>query len=168
MTEDKFALLGLERRYDVDREELDRHYRDLSRKYHPDRFATAPAAERTRSLLASTALNDAYRILKDPVRRAEHLLELGGQKLTERETVEPSFLMEIMELREALAEADPQGRASLTADVRARWDAAMAAIAQLFAQHGELAEVKKQLIALRYYQRFLDETEAGNGPGEHD
>jgi molecular chaperone HscB len=163
MTEDKFALLGLERRYAVDRDDLDRRYRDLTRQVHPDRFATATARQRTESLLKSTALNDAYRVLKDPVRRAEHLLELGGEALSEKDKVDQEFLMEIMELREALGEADAAGRETLLADVRGRSEAAMTKVAELFAGGAPLTDVKREMIAHRYYRRFVEETE----PGEH-
>src|SRR2546423_1889728 len=69
---DRFALLGVAPRFDVDERELDARYRELSRKLHPDRFARAPAKARMRSLQAATALNDAYRTLRDPIKRAEY------------------------------------------------------------------------------------------------
>src|SRR5690348_7830104 len=70
---DKFAVLGFAPSFDAP-QGLDDRYRALSRKLHPDRFARAGAQERRYSLEQTTRLNDAYKILKDPVRRAEHLL----------------------------------------------------------------------------------------------
>jgi molecular chaperone HscB len=156
----KFAILGVPESYDLSGDELERKYRELSLRLHPDRFAKAPAAERVAALSKSTALNDAYRTLRSPVGRAEHLLELGGKALREGEHVEPGFLMEILELREGLSEAKAAGDTTrveaLGADVAARRDAAMAELPALFAA-GKLDEAKKEIIALRYFQRFLDE-----------
>ncbi len=159
--QNKFEILGVPARYDVSHEELERRYRELSRQVHPDRFAKAAPAERLRVLQASTAVNDAYRVLRSPVGRAEHLLELGGMKLTENETVEQELLLDILELREALAEARAEGDeariASLTEGVAKRHADSMQRIAELFDGGGDLAQVKRELIQLRYFQRFLDE-----------
>ncbi len=156
----KFALLGVPQRYDLQAEELERRYRELSLKLHPDRFARAPAGERVAALSKSTALNDAYRTLRSPVGRAEHLLELAGAPLGEGDRVDQGFLVEILELREALAEARAAGDAArvatLGAEVAARREAALARLPGLFAE-GKIAEAKAELIALRYFQRFLDE-----------
>ncbi|TMB36431.1 MAG: Fe-S protein assembly co-chaperone HscB, partial [Deltaproteobacteria bacterium] len=75
---DKFAVLGLPRGFELEARQLDERFRTLSRKLHPDRFARATARERRFSLEQTTLLNDAYRTLQDPARRAEHLLELRG------------------------------------------------------------------------------------------
>ena len=161
---DKFAILGVPRRYDLSSEELEARYRELSRQVHPDRFAKAAPAERLRALTASTALNDAYRALKTPLGRAAHLLELGGLKLSEKDTVPQELLLEILELREALGEAkadDDQPRVrELTDEMTARREASMRRIDEIFAAGGgDLAGVKDELIALRYFQRFLDAAE---------
>src|SRR5437763_11326780 len=74
---DKFATLGFEPSFD-EPAGLDERFRALSRKLHPDRFARATPQERRHSLEQTTRLNEAYRTLKDPVRRAEHLLQLRG------------------------------------------------------------------------------------------
>lgn len=156
----KFAILGVPETYDLSGDELERKFREQSLRLHPDRFVKAPAGERVAALSKATALNDAYRTLRSPVGRAEHLLELGGKPLREGEHVEQDFLMEILDLREGLATAraanDTATLGTLGAAVTARRDAALARLPDLFA-HGQLDEAKKELIALRYFQRFLDE-----------
>jgi molecular chaperone HscB len=74
---------------------------------HPDRFAHAGDAERRASLQWTTRVNEAFQILKNPVARAMHLLELHGVDVAfETNTAMPAeFLMQQMELREALEEA---------------------------------------------------------------
>jgi molecular chaperone HscB len=75
---DYFAYLGLPRRLLIDPQDLERRFRELSRKFHPDYFYNATAAERLASLERSSYLNDAYRALKNPVSRIEHLLAIEG------------------------------------------------------------------------------------------
>jgi hypothetical protein len=69
---------GCRGRLEVDAQELDRRFRDLSRKFHPDFYYNATPAERLASLERSSYLNDAYRALKQPVSRIEHLLTIEG------------------------------------------------------------------------------------------
>jgi molecular chaperone HscB len=156
---DPFAALGVERRYDLSDAELEARFRDLSRKLHPDRFARASARERMLSLQAATTLNDAYRKLRHPIKRAEALLALGGHAIGEHDKVGGEFLAEMMELGEAIHDAkesgDPDELGRAVGVVRARRDAAMAEVPGLLAR-GELAGAKDQLIAIRYFDRLLE------------
>jgi molecular chaperone HscB len=102
---DHFARLGLAPGFDVDAADLQRRYVALQRQLHPDRFATRPAAERALALARASDLNQAYEMLKAPLERAEYLLTLKGGRAGH--TVDdPAMLMEAMELREALTEAE--------------------------------------------------------------
>ena len=102
-----FDLFGLAPAYALETEALERSYREIQSRVHPDRFAHAGDAERRASLQWTTRVNEAYRTLKDPVQRAKHLLELRGVDLAfETNTaMPPEFLMQQMELRESLEEA---------------------------------------------------------------
>ena len=102
-----FDLFGLAPAYALETDALERSYREIQSKVHPDRFAHAGDAERRASLQWTTRVNEAYRTLKDPVQRAKHLLELHGVDVAfETNTAMPSeFLMQQMELRESLEEA---------------------------------------------------------------
>ena len=166
---DKFEALGVPRRFDLDDGELDARYRDLSRKVHPDRFAMAEPKQRVASLQAATTLNDAYRLLSQPMARAAHLLELAGVKVDEHETSDPAFLLEIMELREELAAArhDAPKLRALGENMQKRHDQTLAAIADGFHQYdathdrAHVAKIQRDLVAARFYRRYLDEVEAG-------
>jgi len=107
-----FELFGLSPAFGVETEVLERSYRKIEARVHPDRFAHAGAAERRASLQWTTRVNEAYRTLKDPVQRAKHLLELQGVDVAfETNTAMPAdFLMQQMELREALEEAKDASR----------------------------------------------------------
>jgi molecular chaperone HscB len=107
MMQNHFDLFGLSPIYSIEGEALERSYREIQSKVHPDRFAHAGDAERRASLQWTTRVNEAYRTLKDPVQRAKHLLELHGVDVAfETNTaMPPEFLMQQMELRESLEEA---------------------------------------------------------------
>lgn len=169
---DYFEILGVERRYHVTAEELERHFHDKSRQLHPDRHMKADAQTRVKTALATSELNQAYRTLRDPVRRAEYLLGLHGIKLTDERDghkVAPAFLMEMLELREALGEAKEAGDVakvkSLAAEVRERRDLSTGQIEAGFTRYeaggdaGALREVADAMIGERYFRRFLDDVE---------
>lgn len=106
---DHFRRLGFDRVFDLDLSELDRKYFDLQRRLHPDRFATRASRERALSQAQAVALNEAYETLKDVLRRADYLLEVRGVEQMPNGchlVNDQALLMESMELREALAEAE--------------------------------------------------------------
>lgn len=160
---DAFGLLGLTPRFDVDAQALERAFFERSKELHPDRFANAPAAERVAALSKSRALNDAYQTLKKPVARAEYLLAQAGVTIGDNERLDPTFLMEILELREELAEARHAGKTAdverMQADMLARRKAVLEALPALF-QTNDLPAIKTQLIVLRYLDRYLEECDA--------
>jgi len=102
-----FELFGLQPAFSVDETALERSYREIQARVHPDRFAHAGAAERRASLQWTTRVNEAYRSLKNPVQRASHILALHGVDVAfETNTAMPAaFLGQQMELREALENA---------------------------------------------------------------
>jgi molecular chaperone HscB len=102
-----FELFDLPSTYDLDSADLAARYRELQRRFHPDRFASASEPERRLSLQLTAQVNAAFQTLKDPVARARYLLGLQGVDTGEDTdtAMDTSFLMEQMELRERLAEA---------------------------------------------------------------
>ena len=88
----------------MEKEVLEKAYRDIQSRVHPDRFANAGDAERRASLQWTTRVNEAYRTLKDPVQRAKHILDLHGVDVAfETNTAMPvEFLAQQLELRESL------------------------------------------------------------------
>ena len=102
-----FELFGLSVTFDLDVADLTARYRDLQRRFHPDRFASASEPERRLSLQLTAQVNAAFQTLKDPVARARYLLGLQGVDTGEDTdtAMDTAFLMEQMELRESLAEA---------------------------------------------------------------
>ncbi|MDI6749209.1 MAG: Fe-S protein assembly co-chaperone HscB [Rhodocyclaceae bacterium] len=109
--QDHFALFGLPRTQALDTERLEARYRELQAEVHPDRYAHLSDAEKRQAMQWASRVNEAYLTLKDPLKRARYLLELAGHDVRlETNTAMPvEFLMEQMELREAVAEAKESG-----------------------------------------------------------
>lgn len=105
---DYFTFFGLPRKLTLGQDDLERRFRELSRKFHPDYFYNASPAERLASLERSSYLNDAYRTLRSPATRIEHLLAIEGLPPTKTEgdsgaaKVPPALLEEVFELNEEL------------------------------------------------------------------
>jgi molecular chaperone HscB len=188
---DPFATLGLPRRYEIDMAELEARYRELQRALHPDKHAGAAASARRLSLENAILVNEAYRTLRDDVLRAQALLGLyqsggGGDVGSKADTSatttsatnanieEPEFLMEMLELREALGEAkearDQARVAQLQAQVEAMRDQARDGLSAAFAEL-DRAEVKDAPLArasallgrLKYFRRFLEHVAGDDG-----
>src|SRR5258708_36331006 len=102
---DSFAALELPRKLAIDLPALERVYHDLSRKIHPDRFASSPAPIRDASLRGTALLTRSYRTLRDPVTRGLYWLELRKEKLAENNKRVPADLAELVfEVQEQPAE----------------------------------------------------------------
>ena len=162
---DPFETLGLPRRYDVDLAAAEKTHRELSRALHPDKHASGGASERKDSLNSTALLNDAYRTLRDPIKRAESLFALLGISIGEGQEpkAEPGFLMDMMEQREALEDAkaskDAAALRALAAVIEGKQMTAQQQLAQGF-KSGEFAPLTGRLGELRFYRRFLDEVSA--------
>lgn len=138
---DPFETLGFEPRYDLDLELLEARHRDLSRVLHPDRHASEPPSVRRRALSSAIAVNEAFRVLSDPVRRAEALLLRHGVKIEEGEEkpASPDFLMQVLELREGLADAQRKRDANAVEQFGKSFDERSAALdAELRLAFGQL------------------------------
>ncbi|XP_010543843.1 PREDICTED: iron-sulfur cluster co-chaperone protein HscB, mitochondrial isoform X1 [Tarenaya hassleriana] len=103
---DYFQIFGLEKKYDIDVGSLERKYKDWQKKLHPDLVHNKSEKERDYAAEQSGKVTEAYRTLTKPLSRATYIMRLHGIYIDEEERIfDPQFLMEIMELREAIAEA---------------------------------------------------------------
>jgi len=164
---DPFATLGIERTFDIDRAAVDKTHRELSRTLHPDRHAGGGATERRYALSKAIEVNEAWRIVKDPIRRAEALFRLAGVDVGEDKEPKaaPSLLMDMMEQRESLSEArekrDMAAARALAASIEARAASTERALSEGFrsarGDRDALGKLLPRLGELRFYRRFLDE-----------
>ncbi len=104
---DYFEILGIERRLALDVDDIQRRFYDRTRLWHPDRHARGTSEQRLFAELATATLNDAWRVLRDPVTRAEYLLKAEGFDIGEQRSrdVPPELLEEVFDLNMALEEA---------------------------------------------------------------
>jgi molecular chaperone HscB len=164
---DPFDVLRIEPDFDVDLAAVEKRVRDLSRVLHPDRHAAASPGERRMSLGRAIDVNEAWRIVRDPIRRAEALLRRAGVQVSENDGPKASagFLMDFMEQREALSEAKQRGDRTaierLASSVQSKSADAVGRISAGFSaaagDRGRLAALAPIVGELRYYRRFLDE-----------
>lgn len=156
-----FERLGLPRRFSVDPAALERAYLDRSRQVHPDFHSLGTDAEQGASEADAAAVNEAYATLKDPYRRAEHLLTLlGGPTATEVKDIPPAFLMEMMDVREQIEQATAAERERIEGVVKARYAAVFAALDNLF-DAADLLGVRKELNAAKYLKGLLRDLRNG-------
>lgn len=159
---DHFARLGLPAALELEPAALDRVYFALQRQWHPDRFATKPAAERAKASSEAASLNEAYRTLKDPLSRAFYLAELRGVAMpgAGKTIDDPELLMEAMEAREALHEsATPAVVEELAETARRDVAKSLAGLVNLFLRDDRPA-IRKALLRLRYLDKFAEEARA--------
>ncbi len=162
---DPFELFDLPRQHNVARELVESRYRELSKAAHPDNVVSESVGERRRAVEQASKINAAYRALRDPVLRAEALVRLAGVDLDSSDPLHgaphptQAFLHEMIDLRERLEDGGPAGLPALQAEIEARAERALdAAVAALGA--GDVRAAAEHLVARRYFQRFLEETEA--------
>ena len=103
---DHFSLFGLEPRFGLDSEHLERAYRTVQAHVHPDRYAAAGAAEQRAALQWATLANEAYQVLSSPVRRATYLCDRHGVAVAGESgrSMPPEFLALQLEWGQALEE----------------------------------------------------------------
>lgn len=103
-SDNHFSLFGLPLTFSVDTLALERAYKNVQAKVHPDHFGAASAAERRVAMQWAARANEAYAVLRAPLKRAAYLCELNGAPIeAESNTAMPSqFMVQQLEWREAL------------------------------------------------------------------
>jgi len=144
----------------IDLDDLERRYHELSRKIHPDRFASKGPKMRDASLRATATLTRSYRTLRDPVARGLYWLELRDEKLAENNKRVPPELAELVfEVQEQLAEmqlSDPEEAQERATEIAARrielqfkMDENLAQLERHFAKWNEPADEKMLTMELK-------------------
>ena len=170
---DHFTVLGLPRQFDLDQEQLRQKFLALNRHAHPDYHGGESADVQALSLRISSAVNDAYRVLRDDASRAAYLLELlGGKSSAADKSVPDGFLATMMMMQEEIADATAAGDQGELARIRSvlqtQRDGLMKRIARLFKDHQEavacnaaaadvLNEIRKQVNAVSYVKKLLSQ-----------
>ena len=154
---DDFALFDLPRRFALDAEDLASRRRALQAEVHPDRFAAGGAAAQRAAMQWAVRVNEAYERLKDPLKRAAYLCELGGVPVrAEENTAMPAeFLAQQMEWREGLDDATTASELeAIAADLDAHRRSAYAALARAIDDAADFEAAARQVRALMFVERF--------------
>ncbi len=169
LSSDYFHLFGLPVSFSVDTATLMQRYREIQQAVHPDRFANSSEHERRLSLQYATHINEALRVLKDPLERARYLLQLKGVQWDDEQTTlsDPQFLMQQMELRESLSEinehADPL---SAVADILSEVNSLVHENTQVLEallsseQADDLEKAKNQVRKMQFLRKMESEAES--------
>ena len=157
-----FELFDVPVQYAQDRAQLDARWKALQREAHPDRFAAEGAAAQRVAMQWSVRINEAYQRLKDPLKRAAYLCELNGAPIeAENNTaMPPAFLMQQMEWREALDDAQTAQDLERMADEVAAARVAMLKDLQTTADvDRDFQALSGQVRALMFVERFARDVE---------
>jgi molecular chaperone HscB len=158
-----FDLFGLPEQFSQDASAIDARWKELQRQAHPDKFAAQGAAAQRVAMQWSVRINEAYRRLKDPLRRAAYLCELRAAPIAaESNTAMPkAFLMEQMAWREALDEAHSETDLDALQETldHSRRDV-LARIESALDHDGDAAEAASQVRALMFIERFGQDVQA--------
>jgi len=158
-----FELFGLPQQFGQDRAAIDARWKELQREAHPDRFAAQGAAAQRVAMQWSVRINEAYQRLKDPLKRAAYLCELGGAAINaENNTAMPAlFLMEQMEWREALEEAAGEADLEALDELlnRSRRET-LKRIEQLLDEEHDPTAAAQQVRGLMFIERFGADVQA--------
>lgn len=157
---DDFELFGLNRQFAQDRAALDARWKALQREAHPDKFAAQGAAAQRVAMQWSVRINEAYQRLKDPLKRAAYLCELGGAPVNAHSnTAMPAaFLMQQMEWREALDDADAvPALEALQSEVDASRAQLLQECASLLDQQHDAVAAVRPVRALMFIEKFTQD-----------
>eukprot|EP00752_Nemacystus_decipiens_P015967 g14272.t1 len=163
MSDDPFAIFGLERRFAIDEQALRQAFLKASAEQHPDRFVDP--IEQADAVEQMSRLTDSYRVLSDPELRARALLSLSGLELAEdKDKLPPDLLMEVMEVREAMEDAIASShRAELdrlrdwAKEQRQGYLDKLETLFEGTLDQAKASAVRLELNALRYMQRMLEQ-----------
>lgn len=161
-----FAVLGVTEKYAIDLPAAERTYKELVRALHPDRHTDAAPSTRREALSRAVLVNEAWRVLRDPIRRAEVLFTLRGVPTGERVEPQPpaEFLMNMMEIREELAIArvakDGAALERLVKRVEEERNGATSRLSRALDENDAPKTSDLVLLGqLRFYKRFLEEAQ---------
>jgi molecular chaperone HscB len=152
-----FALFDVTQRFAQDRAALDARWKDLQREAHPDKFAVQGTTAQRLAMQWSVRINEAYQRLKDPLKRAAYLCELGGAPVdAENNTAMPTqFLMQQMEWREQLDATTKAAEVeALSAEVLDSRRDVLKRCEELLDQQHDFAKAVGQVRALMFIERF--------------
>ena len=156
-----FDSLHVRKSFKVEPKVLETNYKKLQMALHPDKFSNSDPKEKEFSAAHSSRLNEAFAVLKSPVKRALYMLEEQGVKALEEETTETDLeiLTETMRFREAIedSENDQKGLEDLKAEVKELIHGAECELASAIGDPNQIQFSTRTAVRMRYLEKVLDE-----------
>lgn len=152
-----FELFGLAARFSIDLHNLEQAFRKLQAESHPDRYASQSQAQQSLALQQSTIINDGYQTLRNPVSRAQFLINLSG-KAESAPPLSSTFLMAQMEWHEAVAAArasrDLSVLEALAKRLKHRLNQHVNDLASVLDEAGDFSTAELRVNELRFYEKL--------------
>ena len=156
-----FLSFDLDPAFDIDLSVLEQRYEQMMTICHPDRFASAPAFEQRAAAKRASDINESFNVLKQPVSRAGHLLQLSGIDLPalERQPASPEFLFEQMMLRERVQEygtMSVEDAAKLSTEIEAAFLNTQKQFIECY-KSGDIDDASACWVEFHFQQKLSDE-----------
>jgi molecular chaperone HscB len=150
-----FEIFTLSTRFEIDLNDLETKYLEFQKQFHPDAASTADIEQ-------SITINEAYKILSNPISRASYILQLNGIDL-ENDSHAPkpdqTTLLEILELQEIVAEITPEKIENLKKELNAKIKSLLSEVA-LALENKDFAKASQILIRTKYFDKTLRDLKA--------
>ena len=145
-----FRIFNLEEKFDINLDTLEQKYFDFQQQFHPDR---AGISEIEKSIL----VNEAYEILKNPLHRASHILQLHNiniEKDKNAPKADIATLSEVLEIQEKIPEMSLQEKKNLKKQLEERIATLLQEIG-LSLDNQEFNEAAQILMRIKYFDKTL-------------
>uniref|UniRef100_A0A8C3XV86 Iron-sulfur cluster co-chaperone protein HscB n=1 Tax=Chelydra serpentina TaxID=8475 RepID=A0A8C3XV86_CHESE len=163
---DLFRLMGCDRSFNINVQQLQQRFRSLQRSLHPDYFSQRPQKERDFSEQHSSLVNRAYQTLLSPLRRGLYLLKLNGVELAKGtdSDIDVAFLKEIMEINETLAEPNNEAKIEeIESFIEVKREELTKDVSKAF-ERDDFQEAKKLLAKMKYFENLEDKVKSKKIP----
>lgn len=144
-----FKILQLDTKLDIDLQILEKKYLELQLKYHPDLLINQSQNTQLEAQITTSNINNAYETLKDPLKRAIHLLEINNIFIDNIHP-DPEILMEIMEIKEELENEQDQSKINKIKETLAKRKVDIYKEIINLTNNGQIDIASKQIILLKY------------------
>lgn len=151
-TNNYFQFYGLEEVFGIDQKVLKNHYLEKSKQYHPDYFGDDPQAQNI-AVATSSFNNIAYKTLSSDIRRAQYLVELKLSGNEDGHTLPQTFLMEMMDLNEAVDDVLEAGKSALLENIMALKEQILLEI-RAAAEKADWHETRIAVLKWKYLERL--------------
>lgn len=155
-----FELFEIPIQLQVDAKQLSGKFLQLSRRYHPDFYTQDTPDAQEDALQKSALLNKAWNVFQQPDQTIAYVLNLKGL-LDEQEKfqLDPDFLMEMMDINEAIAENDPARQTSLNERLEELQQEIYAPVKKIVEDYQEGTTTEAELLKVKAYyfqKKYLD------------